>query len=381
MFSSYRGTLGTCNFFITVSLVSPTPSTHSFLPKETTAIPPNFKILERTLAVEEIRFVVARRATAQQTNCPSLASVVSTKTEDEFAALLPAKGNGILRGRPNHILINGDLLLMARCAPTLKSKSFAMEIVHFLRIIRHDEGNEDDDTDDEDMIKAKEEGAAGSETLLTMLWASKNGGGLTPIQLQDGPDNGSLNQIIRNIQSKLTAGVQNGPGLASTDGGTTARDATDAAAWAISSQSIVQELNRMHESREADRAQKESNMSLLKTLNPSQKQLFTSLCKIDFESDPVMSPFMTALIMTSSPQKAIGILKVKSSNWEGTFSDGCFHRFLSHGFLSLEASWGIPGGFTVFMFHPKTIDMGEKHLTHTPRHLESTLIWTWKTRP
>ena len=214
--------------------------------------------------------------------------MVSTKTEDEFAAL-PAEGKGILRGRPNHILINGDLLLMARCAPTLKSKSFTMEIINFLRITRHDGGDEDNDTDDEGMIKAKE-AAAGSETLLAMLWASENGG-LTPIHLQDVPDNGSLNQIIRNVKSKLTAGVQNGPALASTDGGTTAKDATEAAAWAVSSQSIVQEINRMHESRKADRAQKESNMSLLKTLNPSQKLLFKSLCKIDFESDPVMSPF------------------------------------------------------------------------------------------
>ena len=116
----------------------------------------------------------------------------------------------------------------------------------------------------------------------------------------------------------------------------------------------------MHESREAEKAQKESNMSLLKTLNPSQKLLFTSLGTPAFGTDPVMSPFMSSLIMTSSPQKAIGILKVEAGDWEGTFSDGCFHRFLSNGFLSLEESRRIPGGFTVFMFHPKTIDMGGK---------------------
>ena len=122
----------------------------------------------------------------------------------------------------------------------------------------------------------------------------------------------------------------------------------------------------MHESREAEKAQKESNMSLLKTLNPSQKLLFTTLCTSAFGKDSVMSPFMFSLIMTSFPQKAIGILKVEAGDWEGTFSDGCFRRFLSKRFLSLEASWGIPGGFTVFMFHPKTIDMGGKVFdTHT----------------
>ena len=109
-----------------------------------------FKILDREVAVEEIRSVVARRATAQQTNCPLLASMLATTTEEEFANL-PAAGNGILRGRPNHILINGDLLLMASCVPSFRSSSLAMKIIDFVRIINHDEGDEEDDeTDDED---------------------------------------------------------------------------------------------------------------------------------------------------------------------------------------------------------------------------------------
>ncbi len=131
-------------------------------------------------------------------------------------------------------------------------------------------------------------------------------------------------------------------------------------AWAISSQSIVQELNRMHESRESERILKETSMSLLKTLNPKQKRLFTILCTTDVSVAPEMSAFMVNLTKSLSPQKAIGILKVEAGEWEGMFSEGCCHRFLSNGFLSLEASRGIPGGFTVFMFHPSTVDMGNK---------------------
>jgi hypothetical protein len=59
---------------------------------------------------------------------------------------------------------------------------------------------------------------------------------------------------------------------------------------------------------------------------------------------------MMNLTMMASPKKAIGVLKVDAGDWEGTFSEGCFHCFLSNGFLTL--------GFAVFMFHPKTIDMG-----------------------
>ena len=60
-----------------------------------------------------------------------------------------------------------------------------------------------------------------------------------------------------------------------------------------------------------------------------------------------MSPFMTSLTMSASLQKAIGVLKVEAGDWEGMFSEGCCHRFLSNGYLSLEASRRIPGGFTV----------------------------------
>ena len=100
-----------------------------------------FKILDREIAVEEIQSIVTHHTTAQQTNCPTLlASMIATTTEEEFANL-PAAGNGILQGRPNHILINGDLLLMENCTPSFKSSSFAMKIIDFVRIIHHNEGD------------------------------------------------------------------------------------------------------------------------------------------------------------------------------------------------------------------------------------------------
>ena len=310
-----------------------------------------FRILDRNEAVEEIKVIQGRRVTI--TNCPTLGSMLEATSATQFASL-PAQGNGILRQRPNHLMINGDVFLMADGAPTISAGSLALAIIDFVRIER-----EGDDADDEDTVEAKQELAIGAETLLAMLWASENGG-LTPIQLQDVPSDPILNQMIRTVKSKLGDGTRSYersddesiPERASRDG--------EASAWAISSQSIVQELNRMHESREAERVRKETNMSLLKTLNPSQKKLFTSLCTVDFDVDPTMSPFMTNLTMSASPQKAIGVLKVEAGDWEGTFSEGCCHRFLSNGFLSLEASRGLPGGFTVFMFHPKTIDMGAK---------------------
>ena len=116
----------------------------------------------------------------------------------------------------------------------------------------------------------------------------------------------------------------------------------------------------MHESREAAKSIKESNQSLLKSLGPAQKDLFTTLSTTSLASEPELSEFMTNLTMMKTPQKAVGQLKSETRDWAGTFSEGCCHRLLSTGLLSEETNRANPGGFTIFMFHPKTVDMGNK---------------------
>ena len=302
-----------------------------------------FKVLNRTEATANVGVQ----------NCPSLESMLNCTSEAQFTNLPPST-NGILREFPNHILIDGDMFLLANGVPMVSAAMLANQIIDFVRIQL-----DGDDPDDEDEVEAKQETALGAEALLAMLWASE-AGILTPVNLMDVPNSATVNESVRNIKEKLRVTASPSMHAHFDEDDRARRDDVAASAWAVSSQSIVQELTRMHESREAERATKEASMSLLKTLNPSQKKLFTTLCTESWDVEPTMSPFMTNLTMAASPQKAIGVLKVEAGDWEGTFSEGCCHRFLSNGFLSLDASRGLPGGFTVFMFHPKTIDMGTK---------------------
>ena len=76
--------------------------------------------------------------------------------------------------------------------------------------------------------------------------------------------------------------------------------------------------------------------------------------------EPVVTDFMTNLITSKTPQKAINLIQSETRDWEGTFSVGGFHRMLSHGFLSQDPNRANPGGYTIFMFHPKTVDLGSK---------------------
>ena len=64
--------------------------------------------------------------------------------------------------------------------------------------------------------------------------------------------------------------------------------------------------------------------------------------------------------MTTTPLKALNLIRAETGNWDGTFTEGCGHSMLSSGLMSPDANRANPGGFTVFMFHPKTVGMGTK---------------------
>lgn len=302
-----------------------------------------FKTLPIKEATDPIRATVEGRRSNTTLNCPTLVAMLGVATSDEFAELEP-QGNAILRKKPNHMLIPPAIFLLVEGANTVRAKELAIAIIAATRI--------DPEEDDEEEAERKRTVAKEWELTLAFLWASENNG-LTPITLGDIRGNPTLNQLIMSIKDKLR------PRNDRNDDEREERT-EEASAWAISSQSIVQELNRMHENREAEKSLKAATLSLLKTLGPEARNLFTALSTTDMTVAPTMSDFMTNLTMTPTPLKAIGLLRAATRAWEGTFSDGCCHRFLSTGFLSQDSNLANPGGFTVFMFHPKTMEVDGK---------------------
>jgi hypothetical protein len=73
--------------------------------------------------------------------------------------------------------------------------------------------------------------------------------------------------------------------------------------------------------------------------------------------EPVMTEFMSNLTTSKTPLKAINLIQSETRDWERTFSVKGFHRMLSNGFLSQDPNRANPGGFTIFMLHPKTVDL------------------------
>ncbi len=86
----------------------------------------------------------------------------------------------------------------------------------------------------------------------------------------------------------------------------------------------------------------------------SQQALFTKLCTTHMKEEPIMPNFLTSCLAEKTPLRATNLIAHESRKWKGTFSASGLTRFLAGGYISQEGSQGEPGGFTVFMLHPRS---------------------------
>ena len=70
---------------------------------------------------------------------------------------------------------------------------------------------------------------------------------------------------------------------------------------------------------------------------------------------------MKDLAKEKTAAKGLQTVLNETRDWEGTFSSGGFHRFLSTGFISQDANKSNPRGFRLFMFYPRTVDQGKNN--------------------
>jgi hypothetical protein len=125
---------------------------------------------------------------------------------------------------------------------------------------------------------------------------------------------------------------------------------------ALTTKEIANVLERMETNRRQEHSKKENNKSFLRNIGTMQRALFTNLCTDELGEIPKHPAFLKNLMDTKTPQKAIAMIRSEIWEWEGSFFDGPFHRFLANGYLSRDGNKGSPGGFTLFMFCPKNVE-------------------------
>ena len=312
----------------------------------------------KTIPREEMVAPIAGRDATEEEgggrtrSAPSLDSMLGAESADEFSGL-EQEENDILERLPNHCFITAETFLKVNGAKHLSAKALALYIIEKFQ----------QSVEDEDEISvAQAEEANGLEGILAFLWASERGM-LNEIRMDDVPEDPMMSHIIKDIRRRLCGDRDPSPErttMVSAGNGGADSGGASMEMMAKSSQSMVALLNRFQDGNDADRQRKESEKSILKTMGPTQRALYTALCTRSMSREPEMSEFMVNLTTSKSPQKAINLLLSETRDWEGTFSEGSLHRMLSTGFLSPDANRANPGGFTIFMFYPKTVDTGGK---------------------
>lgn len=231
-------------------------------------------------------------------NAPGYLSLIEVDNAQDFGELLPEE-NEVLMNLPNHFLIHPKVFALTLGARSIPSRDLAFAIIR--RIIGPFTEGENELDDDEDAAGRDYEG------LLAWLWAVENG--LLPeIRLQDVPETEAMNNLIKGVRAKVNGTGEGGSNRSNnqTPGGRmgelddgTMRAGTEEAhrasieMMASSSQAMAAIMNRMQEGNDIDRNRKEAERSLLKTMGPTQRELFTSLCTTRMSREPHMSTFMT----------------------------------------------------------------------------------------
>ena len=334
------------------------------------------KVIPKEAAVTQVGNINRRRATAPE--CPSLDDFLGVRTAEEFNELEPTAGNGILRQKPNHLFIGPETFSMAKGARQIRSNQLAMLLIDKFRA----EADDDDQANLARMDEAKE-----GELLLALLWASERDL-LVPILLGEPEESTVLNQLHHEMKARLSGQTEgtievpdrgHGAGFMDDEGdefplenqfdgdeSTTSSSRRPEATrtqdrfkeLTMTTAGIVEIMKQVEAARQDERKSDAQEKSLLKHLGRSQRALFLALSTPELYIDPELSEFMVQLSKEKTATRALQLIQSEAREWEGSFSAGGFHRFLSTGFLSQEVNRGNPGGYTLFMFHTRTTDLG-----------------------
>ncbi len=294
-----------------------------------------FKVISRpadvVLPIDRVR--APTRGTEASAKCPTLDSIFTVTGEDEFAAL-PGEVE-TLDKRPNHLLVHPRIFTRADGPKSIRSKTLAWAIIQQKKEELASAGSEQEKSD----IEEEQENLG---VLLAFLWASEKGL-LTPVTLSDMEESPHLNHQCELIVNKIRASTAPQAGTLNTASG-----------LAVATHSLMLSMQNTENTRIKERAEDKSAKSLIRNLSPSQQALFTRLCTTDMRKAPAMPAFLIQCLAEKAPHRASNLIAHEARNWKGTFSAAGLSQFLAGGYLSQEGGQGEPGGFTVFMFHPKS---------------------------
>jgi hypothetical protein len=292
-----------------------------------------FKVIRRD-ATNTIAGRVATRGNATN-SCPTLGAMLSADDEGEFATLAPGEAN-TLKDRPNHLFIHPRHFTRCDGPKAMRAKTLAMATINYL----NNEAKAAATDEEKEEVTSEMEGL---NVFLAFLWASEQGL-LSQVGLEEMPESPHLNHQCELVMGKIRK---------ATSSTSTSSNATEG--LAVATQSFMLAMNQNEATRIQERAEDKKEKSLIRNMSPRQQSIFPKLCTTHMRTEPVVPAFLKLCLAEKTPHKATNLITNETRKWKGTFSASGFSRFLAGGYLAQEENRGEPGGFTVFMFHPRTL--------------------------
>lgn len=277
---------------------------------------------------------------------PTIEQFLELSSPDDFENLEGENGEPLtdLDKLPNSHWIHPAIYSVLKGAKTIKSSDAAMTIIAVLQA-----GAESDGVGSpNNPVPPVSQTATSAQSLLVFLWAVAKGYSKS-VLLTDPPDSDFIDEKCSSILEELDP-KSDGPNPESAGGTVATNQATDPTLLAA----LLQNVNAMTTQTLQSVEREEKKKSMLSRLTPEAESLFTLISATDWtDRKPVMNKFTKRLLSDKDPVKAFNIVSSATRDWKGTVSERGLAQFFSTGYMATEINIQ-PGGFTVFMFKPKS---------------------------
>jgi hypothetical protein len=191
--------------------------------------------------------------------------------------------------------------------------------------------------------------AKGHHGLVVFLWALSNGMG-SNLNLFDPPQSSQMDAKGQQVILEIFQGKQS----SRTSASNVDRNARQTETPDRQSNALTEHVKAMTDSTLKSIEREDLKKSMLSQLSGEAADLFILLSLNDWDDDrPRIHSFARQLLADKDMMKAVNIVTLETRAWRGSVSSRGLTQFLSTGYTTTDVNIQ-PGGFTIFIFRPKT---------------------------
>jgi hypothetical protein len=295
------------------------------------------------------------RSTNFRTHIPSIDPFLNCKSAREFAELNGDQDQDKIEKiaeRPAMFWTHPSIFYILEGSRELPAADAGMRVISSLQKNCRDEENEPSPNGSEEeggtfKTWTANETSRGYHGLVIFLWALTNGMGST-VSLFDPPDSAQTDAKGQEVIMEIFQGKQKARAEPNADARATTGEPDRL------SNALIEHVKAMTDSTLKNIEREDLKKSMLSRLSGEAADLFILLSAKDWhDTKPRIHSFARQILADKDMMKAVNLVTSETRSWRGSVSSRGLAQFLSIGYAATDVNIQ-PGGFTIFMFRPKT---------------------------